>query len=242
VKKNLKKAIKEDELVSWVEHTRAFAEGRSETVKIVAVVVLVLAIGGAALSYFRAQRDRDAKAAFATALETYHAPTAAEGAKEAATSARFANPTDKYRQALTEFEGVERRHGSHPLGVRARYYAALCKIELGQLDDAEATLKDLASGRDAEKLEPALARLALADVQRRKGKVDDAVASYKQIVEDAGTAVPRDHALMNLAKTLEDAHRGPEAQAAYLRLVQEFPSSSYADDAQKRVDYLKARG
>jgi TolA-binding protein len=242
VKKNLKKAIKEDELVSWVEHTRAFAEGRSETVKIVAVVVLVLAIGGAALAYFRGQRDREARTAFAAALETFHSPTAAEAGANATAPTRFANPTDKYRQALTDFEGVERRHGSHELGLRARYYAALCKVELGQLDDAEAALKELASSRGTDKLEPALARLALADVQRRKGQVDAAAAAYKQIIDDAGSVVPRDHALMSMAQMLEEARRGPEAQAAYLRLVQEFPSSNYADDAQKRADNLKARG
>jgi predicted negative regulator of RcsB-dependent stress response len=242
VKKNLKKAIKEDELVSWVEHTRAYAQGRGDTLRVVAVIALVVAIGGAALTYFRAQRDREARAAFSSAMETYHATTAAEAAPEATAPTRFANPAEKYRQALTELEGIERRHGSSALGIRARYYAALCKIELGQLDDAEAGLKTLASGRDADKLEPALARLALADVQRRKGQVDAAAEAYKQIIDDAGSAVPRDHALMNLAQMFEEARRGADAQAAYLRLVQEFPSSTYVDDAQKRVDFLKARG
>jgi predicted negative regulator of RcsB-dependent stress response len=241
VKKNLKKAMKEDELVSWVQHTRDFAQGRGDALRVVLIVVLVLTIGGGALSYFRAQRDREASASLASALEIYRAPAASEAQPGETVNSRFATPAEKYRQALTELEGIERRHGSQPAGVRARYYAALCKIELGQVDDAEATLKAIA-GSPGDGLEPGLARLALADLQRRKGQVENAAQTYNQIIDDVQSVVPRDHALMSLARMLEDVRRLPDAQVAYRRLLVEYPSSSYAGEAQKRVDYLQARG
>jgi tetratricopeptide (TPR) repeat protein len=241
LKKNLKKQIKEDELVSWVSHTSEYVQGRVDQFKVGLIVVSILAIGGGALAYFRSQRDRDAREGFEQALATFHSPVASEAGPNAPPS-RFATQAEKYRQALTDLEGVERRYSSHPLAARARYYAALCKIELGQLAEAEATLQQVASKSGGDALEPALAQLALADLSRRKGQMDQAAEAYKKIVDDPKAVVPRDHALMSLAQTLEEAQKPAEAQAAYERLVREFPSSTYAGDAQRRVEYLQARG
>ncbi len=61
-------------------------------------------------------------------------------------------------------------------------------------------------------------------------------------MDDTGSAVPRDHALMRLASTLEEAQRAPDALSAYQRLIEEFPSSVYVADAKRRREYLGGRG
>ena len=65
--------------------------------------------------------------------------------------------------------------------------------------------------------------------------------AYRKIVDDSGSAVPRDHALMQLAGALEDAKRTPDALASYRRLVEEFPASVYAPEARRKVDVLGGR-
>lgn len=243
MKKNLKRQIKEDEFVSGFEHVWQAGSAHAREVKIVLVAVAVLAIGAAALSYFRTQRDREVHEAMATAMETFRAPVASESPAGPNTpTPRFATPAEKYQKAQAEFEGIARKYGSGEMGTRARYYQALCKIELNQLDDADAILRDIASKSGGETLEPALARLAEADIARRRGQVDRATEGYKKIVDDPSTPVPRDHALMSLAQTLEEARRLNEAKAAYQRLVDEFPASTYVSDARKRVEFLQARG
>jgi outer membrane protein assembly factor BamD (BamD/ComL family) len=59
-------------------------------------------------------------------------------------------------------------------------------------------------------------------------------------VDDPSPSLPRDHALMTLATVLEEARRMPEAAASYERLADEFPSSVYADEARRRVEYLRS--
>jgi outer membrane protein assembly factor BamD (BamD/ComL family) len=59
------------------------------------------------------------------------------------------------------------------------------------------------------------------------------------MVDDATLALPRDHVLMALSHTLEDANRLPEAGAAYRRLADEFPASPYAPEARERAEYLE---
>jgi TolA-binding protein len=241
VKKNLKKAIKEDEFVSGFEHLWQWVAEHGSQVRIGVAALAVVLIGAGALSYFRAQRDREAHDAFTSAVDTFHASVASEH-PPSATPDRFATAHEKYQQALGEFQKIEQRYGSHTLGTRARYYEALCKIELGELDDAARILGDIASKRSGDSIEPALARLALADLERRRGHVDQAADAYKQIVEDPSALVPRDHALMSWAEALEQAKRLDEAKAAYQRLVEQFPASTYATDAKKRVEFLQARG
>jgi TolA-binding protein len=243
LKRDLKKQIKRDELVTGFEQARHAAAAHMDELKIVGLVVVVLAVGGFALQHFRSQRDRDAQEALGGALQTFRAPVASEVTPgEEAPPAQFATAAEKYQKALTDFENVVRRYGTHPTAVRARYYAALCKIELGQNVDAEKELQDLAGRHDNDRLEPALARLALADLQRRVGQVDRAIDAYKQIADDAAFPLPREQALMTLARLYEDSHRADDARAAYQQVIERFPESPAAAAARQRVEFLQARG
>lgn len=242
--KHLKHQIKQDELVTSVQKAAGFLSTHQHETKVTvaAVVVAVLAIGG--FTFYRQGREAEATRALQAALETFRAPVAGESQEEAAPGAvRFATASEKFKKAVGEFDGVHRRYGSMPAGRRARYYAALCRLELGETAEAEKTLQELSTG-DKSALEPALARLALADAYRRSGKVDQAIDAYRQMVDDANLALPRDHVLMALSHTLEDARRLSEASVSYRRVADEFPASPYASEARQRADYLEgaARG
>jgi lipopolysaccharide biosynthesis regulator YciM len=115
----------------------------------------------------------------------------------------------------------------------------LSRVELGDSAGGEKDLQDLAARSDGDRLVSALARLALAEAQRRRGDAEKAASEYRRLVDDPQAAVPRDHALMRLASALEEAGHPAEAETAYRRLVEEFPSSVYAADARRRVQYLE---
>ena len=72
MKKTLKKQIKQDELATGFESARTAAAAHSDELKIGAIVVAVLLIGGIALTQFRSQRDRDAYETLNGALQVYH--------------------------------------------------------------------------------------------------------------------------------------------------------------------------
>jgi len=242
LKKNLKKQMKQDELVSGFERLSALTVTHADEVKIGAVIVLVLAVGGFALQHFRSQRERDSNAALALALQTFRAPVAGENSAEPPEPGVPSFPTaaDKYRKALVDLQGVQQRYASLPAATRARYYVALSMIELEQNEEAEKILKEIATQREG--LEPSLAKLALADLQHRMGQTDRAAESYKHIAEDNAFVLPRDHALLSLAKLYEQARRPSEAQATYRELIEKHPTSAYVSEARRRVEYLQARG
>lgn len=204
----------------------------------VGVVVLALAVGG--LLYFRSNRAASANLAFGEAMEAFEAiaPMAAE---ETAPGAQTVAREEKLKKALIAFDGVANRFKSLPVGVRARYFAGACRVELGELDAAEQNLREVASRKVSASgpVEPALARLALAGVSRRKGALDAAVNGYRELLADASAALPKDYVLIALAGTLEQSGRLAEAATTFRRVVDEYPQSPFAGDARARAEYLK---
>jgi len=242
VKKELREQIKQDEFTSGLEQAMAWIGSHRDEVRIGAGVLVVLLAAGGAFAYFRGQRAREADRALQDALAMYSAPAASELAAGAdrAGGQVFATAEDKFKSAAAAFEGVERRFGSSAVGLRAKYYAALSRIELGQYDEAEKSLKEIQARGSG--LEPELARVALAGLYRRSGKVDQAVEAYRGLATNPSANVPRDFALLSAAQTLEDAKRWAEARAAYRQLVEEFPASVYAADARTRAEFLQTLG
>ena len=240
MKRELKKHIKQDEFVSGLDRAIQWLSIHQREAKVTAAIVLGLGAGWLALSSYQGSQARAADQAFGAALEAFHSPVAGQTPEEQtpAEGKVYPTATDKYREAAQKFAEVHRRYGWRPAGLRSRYYEGLCRIELGQHQEAEKALAEVAARRD-EALEASLARLALADLERRRGNVDKALAAYRQMVDDASLGVPRDHVLMSLSTALEDAQRLGEARQAYQRLADEFPSSVYASEARRRAEFLK---
>jgi len=241
VKRELRREIKQDEFASWLEKVIGWGTEHRDEVRIGVGVAVVLLAAFGALAYFHGHRTREADRAYQEALATFHAPVSTElpaGADRPGGQV-FATAEDKYKTAAAAFEGVDRRYGSTDVGRRARYYAALSRIELGQYAEAEKTLRGL-QGEGDDGLIPDLSRMALAGLYRRSGETDRAVEAYRGIVSSPETSLPRDYALQCLAGTLEDAGRNVEARAAYRELVEEFPGSVYTATARARADYLQS--
>jgi TolA-binding protein len=239
LKRELKKQIKQDELVTGFEQGLAWVKAHWPEVRITIAVLAVAGAAAGALAYFQSHRDREAEQAFAEAYEVFHTPVAKDlppGAERPA-GPTFGSKEEKFKKAAAAFDGVERRFATLPVASRARYYGALCRMELGKLDEAEKALNEAAAGKPT--LEGALARLALADLYYRRGDVGKAVDAYRQFVSDVSVPFPRDYALMRLGSILEDARKLGEATASYRRLTEEFPTSVYAQEARRRVEYLQ---
>jgi TolA-binding protein len=241
VKRELKRQIKQDELLSGYEHAVQWLLARRDEARITGLVVIVLGLGFLGLRYYLGHRNQQAERAMTEAMALYRAPTAAdipEGGTPP-TGPVHATSAERYQKSAAAFEGVASRYGSTSAGRRARYFEALCRIELGDHAAADKALQDIAARKDRSAVEPTLARLALAESYRRQAKLDAALEEYKRIVDDPASVLPRDHSLMRLGATFEEARRPTEAGAAYRRLADEFPESVYAQEARRRAEYLE---
>ena len=238
--KEIRKHIKEDEIVSGFQKLVVWAGSHKDEVRLTTGIVVVLAAVAGGVAFYTGQRQQEAALAFAEAFEVLSAPVTADqpAGADKPTGLAFATAEEKYKKAAAAFEGIERRYPSLPVGQRARYFGAIARLELGDSAAAETVLKDIAARREAGALEPALARLALADLYRRGGQLDKAIEGYRQFAGDTTVPLPRDYALMGLASAQEEAKKPGEARASYDRLLQEFPASVYAQEARRRSEFL----
>ncbi len=241
MKRDLKKHIKQDEFATGLGRAVGFMRAHAREAKVTAGTLLVLGAGALALTYVRDQRGREVDTSLAAALEVFHGPASDEltPGTDRPAGETVSGASERYRKAATQFEAVGRSHASLPAGRRALYYAALSRAELGQVAEAEKLLSELSAERAEGALEAHLARLELAELYRRTGQADKALAAYRQLVDDTSLPLPRDHVLMRLSSLLEDMRRLDEARAGYQRLVEEFPGSVYAAEARRRVDFLR---
>ncbi len=235
--KELRHELKRDEVGDALQEARGFLT-RAEVVKpALAVIGLFLVLIG--LYYGQKFRVGSAESAFARATEVYHAKVGAPLGATPGTGETFSNAADKFQKAKSMFDEVAKSYSSMPAGRRARYYSALCLADLGQLKEAEAALKEIAALRDPGAIEPAMARLRLAEiVLQQPGRGKDAAAFYKSLIEDDASGIPKDRLLFGLAESLESAGEKLEARRAYGDLMNRHPQSPYAQDARQKVDAL----
>ena len=234
--KELKNELRRDEIGDALQEARGFLT-RSEVMKpALAVVGLFLVLFG--LYYGQKFRASGAESAFARATEVFHAEVGAPATPATGATETFKTASDKFQEAKTLFDEVARSYGSMPAGRRARYYSALCLAELGQLKEAEEALKEIASLRDPAAIEPAMARLRIAEIVLLGGRGKEAAAFYKALIADEGSGLPKDRLLFGLAESLEAAGEKLEARRAYTDLVNRHPQSPYAQDARQKIDAL----
>lgn len=232
--KELRHELKRDEVGDALQEARAFVT-RADVVKpALAVIGLFLVLTG--LYYGQKYRAGSAESAFARATEVYHGTV---GTPLPGTGQTFTTASEKFQKAKAMFDEVAKNYSSMPAGRRARYYSALCLAELGQVKEAEVALKEIAALRDPGAIEPAMARLRLADlILQQPGRGKDAATYYKSLLEDDASGLPKDRLLFGLAESLESAGERLEARRAYADLMNRHPQSPYAQDARQKVDAL----
>jgi tetratricopeptide (TPR) repeat protein len=236
--KELKQQIKQDELVHAYQASASWLQGhKSQTRRAVEIgaVVLALVLG---IGWFVSHRREQAERSLAEALEVFHGRVATEtpASNEPTAGPTFATAQQKYEKAAEAFKKTADGHGSTDAGRRARYYLALCKVNLGQHAEAQKILEDLTG--DGSRLERDQARLALAESRLASGAADKAIEDLQKLSDDRELAVPREYALMRLAAAQERAQQQEAAIKSYRRLTQEFPTSTYLPEARRKLESL----
>lgn len=239
--RELKRQIKQDDLVTGVEHAQGWVKGHQDQVKLWGLVAVVVLGGLLAFRWFETRRDVESQTALGEALEVLETPvrSAVPAGSPEPQGASFATEQERLSKALAALDGVRQRYGSMRVGKQAALQAAVCRLQLGEFDAARKSLAELVAQHD-EPLVAAQARLSLGELEARSGNVDKAVEALRPLVDDERAGLPRDYALMRLAATLEDGHRPQEAAQAYRRLSQDFPESPFATEARRKAEYLGA--
>ena len=239
MKRELKRQIKQNELVTGVQEASRWTAAHESQVKITAAVVVVRS------------RSRSSASRLTRTSPGYRGSPLLHGPRdvplagvvgaargfEPPPGTLYATAAEKYRKAAGQFDEVASKYGSLDVGSRARYYAALCRTELGEYDAAEKTLTELAN-RPRAKRSRARWRAwpSPTPPPARTGGQGGRGLPASATTPRSCSPRPRAAGARRRAGT---AKRPAEAGAAYKRVYEEFPDSVYAPVARRRATFLK---
>lgn len=160
-------------------------------------------------------------------------------AAEAIFKAQHWFENDSIAKALNDSENgflrIANKYGSTKSGNLANYYAGLCYYDLADYANAEKYLSKFNPKND--EILGGLAINVLADAQMENGKQDAALKNYKKAAQFSDNEASAPFLLLKAGMAYSYAGKTEDAQNFFETLVQEFPNTEEAIEAEK---YLAA--
>lgn len=212
---------------------------RQVTAIAIVVVIVVAAVIGYTAWQSRVQTRSQTLLAEAMAVEDARVgPPAPDTPDAPPQGPSFPTERAKHEAALAKFRAVAEQFPSTDAGIFAQYQIGATLMSLDQPAEAAAAYQ-LAIDRAGDGLYGQMARLGLAEAQARQGQYDPAIATFKEMSEQADGPLPVDGLLMHLGRTYLAAGKTADAQQIFARLVEEFPNSPYTSEAERELAELK---
>jgi len=230
-RKQIKEDIRHDELQTAVTSTvDSITSHRNLVIWAVVAVVAVAAAVSIAL-YWKEKSDKGASLELAKAIEIYEAPILETGAKpDDPDHPSFSSEQERRAKAREAFEAVS---GGTAADVASLFLAEMSLAE-GDKETARATWEAFLKDHKTHVLALAVRR-DLIRLDREEGKGDEVVQELQAELSSEEKNLPEDLLLFELAETLDSLDRGEEAETYYKRILDDYPSSSFASQARQKT-------
>jgi predicted negative regulator of RcsB-dependent stress response len=123
----------------------------------------------------------------------------------------FRSEEAKYKAAAEVFSGFVSAHRSSRLTVVARYYLALCQMNLGQKDEAVRNLEEVRNNTK-DRTVGYLAKKVLAGLYLESGKSKESVNLLEGMIKDPQCELPKEMLRIDLSRAYLAAGNREEAQ------------------------------
>lgn len=235
-----RKEIKRDQFMERLGQATEYVYGNLRTILWIAAGIAAAVLLAVGVAFWLDLREEKAQAALTQARTVYQAPVGdADPQPDDPDTPTFADEASRRARAKELFEAVRADYGGSDSARVAGLYLAHIAAADGDLERARELWRDVADGEKADATE---ARLNLISLDRAQGKTEELIAELEDMLDAQDPALPTDIVLFELAKTYEETGREDEAADAYLRIVEEFPESGYAQEARQRAGALGAEG
>ena len=240
--------LKENELAHSIESARDFLETRQRQIAGVVVGVVIVALGIIGFVVYRQQTQSRGSELLAQAMVALNArvvPTGTTGEENLPAGATlgatgtFSTEEAKLNAALPKLKAAADEYPDSASGITARYHMASALAALGRHQEAIQAFEEVARRSGASSLYGRMARLGEADAQARSGKLDAAIATWKDMTTANADDLPVDAILMELARAYVQKGNTEEARKAFTQIVEKHPDSPYLAEARTELENLK---
>jgi predicted negative regulator of RcsB-dependent stress response len=230
-----RKELKQDKVRETFEHGAEAVLSHTRLASIALVVLLLAGVGYFGWKFYADRKTGEAQSALDDAMKIYNAPLAVPGQPTLPGDITYNDPMKRAQDAETKLAAVADKYPGTKPGKLARYYAALCLMDLDKLNEASEELSKLDAGSDKEL--GALAQFQNALIAERTGKNDEAIKTLKALSTADSVLVPKPMVLLELAGVLRLTDP-KQATTLYEQLKKDYPNSNIAEQADKELGAL----
>jgi tetratricopeptide (TPR) repeat protein len=210
---------------------------RREITTVVAVLAVIGLIGAVYWAWHQHVQD-SAHALLAEAMVVQDSRVGPPSAATGQSGLTFPTERERAVAAIAKFKAAADAYPSTDAGLFARYQEGALQLSIGNTAEAIKAYQAVID-RAGDGLYGQMARLGTAETYSRGGQYEQAITTFKELVQRKDTQLPVDGLLIQLGRTYRDAGKTADAQQTFNRVVEEFPESPFNADAKKELDALK---
>ncbi len=225
-----RKELKQDKVRETFEHGAEAVLSHTRLASIALLAVIVIASGYLGWKFYSDRQTTQAQAALDDAMKIYNAPLSIAGQPTLPGEVTYADEARRSQDAEVKLAVVAEKYPHTKPGKFARYYSALCLMDLDRLNQASEELKKLDAGADKELA--ALAQYQNALIAERTGKNEEAVKDLRALSNSGSVLVPKPLVLLELAGILRQSDP-KQAATIYEQIKKDYPNTTVADEADR---------
>jgi predicted negative regulator of RcsB-dependent stress response len=233
-----RKELKTDKVRETFEHG-AEAVLSHTTLAAIAVVVLIVATAGyIGWKVYSDRQQAQAQAGFDEGFKVFNAPIAVPGQPTLPGETTYTDPLQRSQDAEVKFAAAAAKYPNTKAGKLARYYSALCLMDLDKLNQATEELSKLNAGSDKELA--ALGDYQKALIAERTGKTDEAAKTLRALSTAGSVLVPKPLVLLELAGLLRQSDP-KQATTVYEQLKKDYPNTAVSEEAERGLQAISPK-
>lgn len=229
--------LKHDKFVDEIGTLSSRARENQRLLLLITAGVVLLAVIGYGIYFFRSNRERTAQSALGKAIETIESPLipppGTPGAQQAP-NAKFKTDAERLAASEKEFKDVETKFGGSNAADVAGLYLARIEALRGDTASARKRLQAFVDDHSDHMLVGG-ARYSLYQLRIDGGEASQVAQELQTQIGKTDSALPSDTLLVLLAHAYDAQGNSDKSKEAYRRIVTEFPDSPYAVEAQRRA-------
>jgi predicted negative regulator of RcsB-dependent stress response len=230
-----RKELKQDKVRETFEHGAEAVLSHTRLASIALLLLILAAAGYLGWKFYSDRQTAQAQVELDQAMKIFNSPIATAGQPVVPGETTYPDAEKRAEDAQPKLTAVATKYHRTNPGKLARYYSALCLMDMDKLNQASEELQKLDAGSDKEL--SALAKYQSALIAERNGNKDEAIRTLRGLSTVGSVLVPKPMVLLELAGIYTQTDP-KQATALYQQLKKDYPNTPVADEADRGLELL----
>jgi len=227
-----RRELKHDRFVDEIGTLSTKARENQRFLLTITAAVVIIALGGYGMHFYRSSREQRAQLALGAAIETIDSPL--QTPAQPIPGAKYKTEAERNGAAEKQFKDVQTKYSGTDAADVADLYLARFDAGRGDTTTARKLLDQFIRDHPNHVLVGS-ARFSLYQLRIENGEAGAVANELQAEINKTNPVLPPDTLLVLLAHAYDAQGNGVKSKEAYKRIATEFPDSPYALEAQRRI-------